>query len=168
MQTSARLKDGLCVGAPADPDVVEEARRLSFKGAGVMCCAPLTLRRRTACTEQPTWRWSEEGLAHCHGLRCRLVGLPPLPICTTRKCSGPTRPLQQEAAGEGAASRTTCRAADTCPVRTSSATALLRAPAVCSRSCPSSPSMTASEKSGALPGPAAQVAQGRSGEGADA
>ena len=50
VQTSARLKDGLCVGAPADPDVVEEARRLSFKGTVTPVGAALSLRSRTACT----------------------------------------------------------------------------------------------------------------------
>ena len=50
VQTSARLKDGLCVGAPADPDVVEDARRLSLEGASALAGAALSLRSRTACT----------------------------------------------------------------------------------------------------------------------
>ena len=58
MQTSAKLKAGLCVGAPADPDVVAEARRLSFEGADAVCCALLSWRRRTACTEQLIWHVS--------------------------------------------------------------------------------------------------------------
>ena len=76
MQTSARLKDGLCVGAPADPDVVEEARRLSFKGTAALGGAELSLRSRTACASIPpvmgqrmTWRQKDVGTSlksrHC-------------------------------------------------------------------------------------------------------
>ena len=50
--TSARLKEGLCDGAPAGPDVVDEARRVSFADVAALPSTLLSLRRLTACMKQ--------------------------------------------------------------------------------------------------------------------
>lgn len=50
--TSARLNIGLCDGAPAGPDVMDEARRVSFADVAALPCTLLSLNRLTACMKQ--------------------------------------------------------------------------------------------------------------------